>query len=86
MVVSVSVALMATFASLTPASPQMPSFRSAFGTAVYCSGSSGRSMVRWLMTLRYSRGCSSGLTTTNRFGLNSPLAESSLRAMMVEPS
>ena len=86
LVVRVSVALIATFASLTPASPQIPSLRSAFGTAVYCSGSSGRVMVRWEITDLYSRGCSSGFTTMKRFGLNSPFAESSLRAMMVEPS
>ena len=33
------------------ASPQMPSFRSAFGTAVYCNGSSGRSTSTWDSTL-----------------------------------
>ena len=45
-----------------------------------------RSISTWLSTLRYRRGCSSGLTTMNRFGQNSPFAESSLRAMIVEPS
>ena len=42
--VMVSVAVMATFAALTPAAPQTPSPLSAFGTAEYLIGLSGRSI------------------------------------------
>jgi hypothetical protein len=49
--VIVSVAVMATFASLMPASPHTPADVNEFGVSEYCSGSDGRSIVRWPFTL-----------------------------------
>ncbi len=48
----VSVALMATLRSLTPASARIPRFGSTFGTMLYRHGLSGRSISTWLSTLR----------------------------------
>ena len=54
--VMVSVALIATFAALIPAQPQIPSSGRTFGIEVYRSGSCGSSILRRPITEVYVRG------------------------------
>ena len=84
--VIVSVAVIPTFASLTPLAAHIPSPSTALGISVWRSGFLGSFISRCDMTVLYFSFCSSAFTTTNFLGIKCPEPESSLRAIMVEPS
>ena len=64
----------------------MPLPSTALGMAVKRIAPSGRGISTWESTERYTLGISSGCTTVNFFAVKCPDPESSLRAIMVEPS